>query len=145
MKKEAVRIKVGGTTVSFYKNEIVEVQKITNQPNIIHRLRNGKPIIYFTEVSHRVIEITFDLFYDDTMSKITTLREYDGYLTCYYRYGVDEAETYSVNVHMMKADLPEPFWAGQYKRQNITAIFIEGASESTASYPIPLNQRIIGV
>ncbi|GEM_PF-6386666 len=143
---EAVKFAYGGSEVTFYKDEIFEVRLRRLQPNIIHRLMNGKPVCYFTGASYRIVEIDFDLNRPDTMSKINTLRSQTGALECYYRYGVDTGYAYSVHVQMMKADVVEPYGSGRSLRGTTSATFVESETGTDVSaVPIPLYYRFARV
>jgi hypothetical protein len=130
--KDAVKFKYGSSEVTFYEDEVsgVRVRKI--QPRIVHRLRNGRPIIYFTDVQHKIIEIDFWLHYSDVRDRIETLRSHAGTLICYYRYGFDGNYDHSVVVQMIKNDVSDPFYAGCKKADEMIQVTLYESSTGEA-------------
>lgn len=134
--KVAIKFKYGSSEVTFYEDEVsgLRVRKI--QPRIVHRLRNGKPVIYFTDVKHKIVEIDFWLHYSDVRDRIETLRTHAGTLVCYYRYGFDGNYDHSVVVQMVKNDVSDPFYAGFKKADEmIQATFYESSTGEASPAP----------
>ena len=137
---EAVKFKYGASEMTFQKEEILELRCRRIQPNVIHKLMSGKPVCYFTGKAYRIIEIDFDLYKPDTISRINTLRSYDGTLTCYYRYGFDGNYNNAVTVQMLKNGIAEPFRSGKRASAIVTATFVE--SSTGRAVPIPRHKQL---
>ena len=127
--KAAVKFKYGSSEITFYEDEVSGVRMRKVQPRIVHRLRNGRPVIYFTGAGYKIIEIDFWLHYSDVRDRIETLRTHAGTLVCYYRYGYDGNDGHSVIVQMIKNDVADPFYAGCKKAdETIQTTFYESST-----------------
>jgi len=87
--KNALKISYSSGDVYFSQDEVISVKWIEEQTYQVHQRQASAPAIKYIETPVNGLQITFDLAYSTTETKLQTLLDAGEELTIYYQYQAD--------------------------------------------------------
>ncbi len=89
--KNALKISYTGGDVYFSQDEVISVKWIEEQTYQVHQKQAAAPAIKYIEIPVNGLQITFDLAFSTTETKLQTLLDAGEELIVYYQYQADPA------------------------------------------------------